>query len=178
VATGETGRMQVIPFTLERANEVVARLHRHHKPVVGHRFSIGAWDYGKCMIVGAAIVGRPIARKVDQYFQCEVTRLVTDGTPNACSFLYGACARIAREMGFEKIHTKILESEPGTSLKASGWKLVGISEGGDWNRPSRGNRRVDQPMCKKKCWTLELRTLLAEEYDYYAADSGGAKPSL
>ena len=40
----------------------------------------------------------------------EVTRLCTDGTKNACSFLYGAAARIAKEMGYKQIQTYILES--------------------------------------------------------------------
>lgn len=53
----------------------------------------------------------------------EVSRVCTDGTYNACSMLYGACARIAKEMGFKKIQTYILQTEPGTSLKASGWKM-------------------------------------------------------
>ena len=90
--------MKVIPLTLAQANEFVARLHRHHKPVVGHRFSIGLEQEG--MLVAVAIVGRPVARHTDQYRIAEVTRLCSDGTKNACSALYSACARIAREMGF------------------------------------------------------------------------------
>jgi hypothetical protein len=82
----------------------------------------------------------------------EVTRLVTDGTPNACSMLYGAAARAADAMGFDRIQTFILEDEPGTSLKAAGWTFEGMTEGGDWNRPSRGGRRVDQPMIRKQRW--------------------------
>ncbi len=63
--------------------------------------------------------------------------------------LYSAAARAAKAMGFLKIQTYILETETGTSLKASGWKLEGKTIGGDWNTPSRGNRRTDQPMCNK-----------------------------
>src|SRR5215469_6564108 len=128
--------MRVVPLTLAQADMVVARLHRHHKPAVGHRFSIGAEVDGQ--IVAAAIVGRPVARMVDQYRVAEVTRLVTDGTRNACSILYAAAARAAQAMGFERIQTYILETEPGTSLKASGWVNEGEAGGGDWNRPSRG----------------------------------------
>lgn len=155
MAEKRKAKFRVIPLTLARANELVEELHRHHKPVQGHRFSVGAMEGDR--VVGAAIVGRPVARMGDQYSECEVTRLVTDGTDNACSFLYGVCARVAREMGFDKIHTKILEGEPGTSLKASGWEFTGMSEGGDWNRPSRGGRRTDQPMCRKQCWSLSFR---------------------
>jgi hypothetical protein len=155
-----------VPFTLSQANEMVARLHRHHKPARGHRFSIGVKDR-QFVLRGAAIVGRPKAHMTEQYGIVEVTRLVTDGARNACSALYGACARIAKEMGFERILTFILEGEPGTSLRAVGWKRIQsdgnyckcedgcklcITEGGDWNRPSRGGRRTDQPQCRKQRW--------------------------
>lgn len=145
--------MRVVPLTLKQANGLISELHRHHKPVVGHRFSIGAESDGK--LVAAVVVGRPVSREVDQYRVAEVTRLVTDGTRNACSLLYAAAARAAQAMGFDLIQTYILESEPGTSLKASGWLLVGTTRGGTgmtrlaaardertspWDR-SRGGRR-------------------------------------
>lgn len=75
--------------------------------------------------------------------------MVTDGTRNACSMLYSACARAAEAMGFYWIQTFILENEPGTSLKAAGWEFIAESRGGDWNQPSRGGRRIDQPQTKK-----------------------------
>lgn len=141
--------MRVIPLTLKQANALVIEIHRHHKPVLSHRFSIGCQaDSG--VLVGAAIVGRPVARMTPAYSVAEVTRLVTDGTKNACSFLYSACARIAREMGFDRIQTFILDSEAGVSVVAAGWVLDSVTDGGDWNRPSRGNRRTDQPMQPKK----------------------------
>jgi hypothetical protein len=118
------------------------------------RFAIGCFHDEK--LVGAAIVGRPVARMTDQWKVAEVNRLVTDGTPNACSFLYGKCASIAKLMGFEEIRTSILESEPGTSLKAAGWKFLHLSDGGDWNRPSRGGRRTDQPMERKQVWGVKF----------------------
>jgi len=123
--------------------------------VVGHRFSIGCMD-DEGEIHGVGIVGRPVAREVDQYKVAEITRLVTDGTPNVCSKLYSACARAAKSMGYEKIQTTILESESGISLKASGWKFDHIIKGRDWNCPSRGGRRTDQPMCDKQVWVKEL----------------------
>lgn len=144
-------RFRVVPLTLSQANELVAQLHRHHKPAQGHRFSIGAVDEeGK--LVGAAIIGRPVARKCPPYEVCEVTRLVSDGTEHVCSFLYGAAARIAKEMGFRKIQTYILFEEPGTSLRAAGWEHEADSPGGDWNQSKKyaGTRRTDQPMTPKR----------------------------
>lgn len=144
-------RLKLAPLTLKQANEMIARLHRHHKTVVGHRFSIGVQNSNG--FVGAVVVGRPVARMTDQNNVAEVTRLVTDGTPHACSMLYAAAARAAEAMGYQKIQTFILENEPGTSLKAAGWKFETMSGGGDWNRPSRGGRRIDQPMVRKQKWS-------------------------
>lgn len=125
---------------LDEANTFVAQHHRHHPPVVGHLFSIGASLGDK--IVGVAIVGRPVARMRDDGLTVEVTRLCTDGTRNACSFLYGAAARAAFALGFQRIGTYILASENGATLRASGWRLIGERGGGSWSVPSRP--RVDK----------------------------------
>jgi hypothetical protein len=143
--------MRVVPLTLKQANMLISTLHRHHKPVVGHRFSIGIRN-DKCELIGACVVGRPVAREVDQYMVAEVTRLVTDGTKNACSILYSAAARAAQAMGFDRIQTYILDTEPGTSLKASGWTFEGYTSGGNWNHSWRKGRREDQPMSPKARW--------------------------
>lgn len=122
-------------IALSEANDFVAENHRHHKPVVGHLFSLGA-VLGE-QLVGVAIVGRPVARMRDDGLTAEVTRLCTDGTRNACSFLYGASARAAFALGFTRIGTYILASEDGITLKAAGWRLIGQTKGGSWSRPSR-----------------------------------------
>lgn len=149
--------MRIVPLTLAQANDLVTRLHRHHKRAQGHRFSIGLEKDG--VLVGAAIVGRPVSRELDAYRVAEITRLVTDGTDHACSALYGAAARIAREMGFDRIQTYILDTEPGTSLKASGWTYEANTSGGNWNHSKQyaGKRREDQPMTPKQRWAKELR---------------------
>ena len=143
-------------MTLADANEYVALYHRHHKPVQGHRFSIGA--IGVTGIVGVAIVGRPVARGCDAYMTAEITRLCTDGEKNACSFLYAACARICKEMGFTRIQTYILDTEPGTTLKAAGWVYEATTAGGDWNHSKAyaGKRRLDQPQEPKQRWAKVL----------------------
>lgn len=83
--------------------------------------------------------------------------MCTDGTPNTCSFLYGACARIAKEMGFDKIQTYILNSENGISLKASGWVCESVSPGGQWKHTDGRPRRTDQPISPKTRWAKVFR---------------------
>jgi hypothetical protein len=143
--------LKVVSLTLRQANKLVEDLHRHHKPARGHRFSLGAVnENGK--LCAAVIVGRPVARAIDWRLVVEVNRLVSDGTKNACSFLYGAAARVSREMGFEKIQTYLLEDELATTMKASGWTLVAITAGGQWTGTNNKARRTDQPTVPKQRW--------------------------
>jgi hypothetical protein len=139
-------RLYHVRIELAEANAFVAEHHRHHGEVVGHLFSLGAALNNK--IVGVAIVGRPVSRMRDDGLTAEVMRLCTDGTRNACSFLYGACAKAAFALGFKRIGTYILASENGASLKASGWRLIGEAGGGSWSAPSRP--RVDKHPLQKK----------------------------
>jgi len=97
---------------------------------------------------GVAVCGRPPGRHYDDGLTMEVTRLCTDGTSNACSMLYAACWRVAKNMGYKRMITYILNTEPGTSLKASGWKLIGQRGGGSWSVPSRP--RIDKHPLQKK----------------------------
>lgn len=128
--------MTLVHLELDEANAFVAEHHRHHKRVVGHKFSLGAVSDGQ--LVGVAIIGRPVARRRDDGKTLEVTRLCTDGTRNACSFLYGAAARAAFALGYERIGTYTLQEEGGASLRATGWKLIGQRSGGNWqNRKGR-----------------------------------------
>ena len=129
--------LELVPITLKEANAFVLQNHRHHKPVAGHKFSIAACDGEK--IVGVAIIGRPVSRHLDNGLTLEVNRLCTDGTKNACSFLYAAAWRAARNMGYKKLLTYILKSESGASLKAAGWKCIGECGGLRWT----GKRRPE-----------------------------------
>lgn len=107
-----------VPLELKEANAFVDQFHRHHNSVYRDKFRIGAMRNGK--LVGVVQVGRPVSRNLDDGKTVEVTRLCTDGTHNACSFLYAKAAKIAQEMGYSKIITYILQSESGISLKSAG----------------------------------------------------------
>lgn len=95
---------EIIPISLREANRFIEKHHRHSGRAQGCKFCVALSD-GLGVIHGVAVVGRPISRYLDDGWTAEVTRLCTDGTFNGCSFLYGCCARIAREMGFRKIIT-------------------------------------------------------------------------
>jgi len=143
-------KLSVCPLSLEEANCLVDRWHSHHGPVVGHKFSLGvATDDG--VVHGAAIVGRPNARYLDNGLTLEVTRCVTDGTSNVASALYGACRRACFALGFTRIVSYTLKSESGVSLKAAGWRVLAESAGGSWSCQSRP--RVDKhPLEPKLRW--------------------------
>ena len=110
--------LEIVPCNLSEAKAFVKQYHRHHGIPVGGKFAVACSDSNK--VVGVAVVGRPVARGFDDGWTAEVTRLCTDGTKNACSFLYAACWRAARAMGYRRIGTYILESESGKSLTAAG----------------------------------------------------------
>lgn len=127
----------------------VSEHHRHHTPPAGHVFSLGAYQGDR--LCGVAIVGRPVARHRDDGATPEITRLCTDGTRNACSFLLGACARASAALGFRRIGTYTLGSEGGASLRAAGWRVISEVKGRSWDTPSR--RRTDKhPTEPKLLW--------------------------
>ena len=141
------------PIEQRDAAAFVDRLHRHHQHTVGDKCRVAAYDGDK--LVGVVQLGRPVARMLDDGMTLEVTRLCTDGTHNACSFLYGRAARIARELGYSKIITYILDSESGISLRAAGWHKEADTAGGSWNCPSRA-REAKAPTVPKQRWAKKL----------------------
>ena len=150
-------RLTICPVDLTEANEFVRQHHRHHQPVPGHKFSLGVVDESG-VIRGVAIVGRPVARRVDDGLTLEVNRVATDGCPNACSALYGACRRAAFALGYRRLVTYTLANESGASLRGAGWRLIGEATtrpGQGWSVPSRP--RIDRhPLQRKLRW--EART--------------------
>ena len=141
--------LRLQPIFFAEAKEFVRRHHRHHQPPVSHLFSLAANDGEK--VVGVCIVGRPCARRLQDGWTCELTRMATDGTRNACSFLYGRAWRAARAIGYQRMITYTLPEEGGASLRGAGWRLVGTTSGGSWNVPSRP--RVDKhPLQEKFRW--------------------------
>lgn len=142
-------KLRAAPISFEDAAEFVRLHHRHHTPPVGHKFSIAAMNGDE--LVGVLIVGRPVSRHRDDGLTLEVTRLCTLGHPNACSFLYGAAARATFALGYRRIGTYTLKREPGTSLVAAGWTLIGETPGKSWSVPTRP-RDDKHPIEPKLIW--------------------------
>jgi hypothetical protein len=148
----------VAPCPLADAQRLVVALHRHHGPVVGHKFSIKASTIDRMCVreEGVAIIGRPVSRHLDDGRTLEVTRLATRSTPNIASKLLAAAAREARRRGYLRLITYTLASEPGVSLLAAGYEVDAHSPGGSWNVPSRP--RIDKhPTEPKTRWVRWLR---------------------
>ncbi len=143
--------MKLAPITQRAAFAFVAEHHRHHRPPRGALFQVAAEHDGR--VVGVVIVGRPVARWLQDGRTAEVTRLCVDGHPNACSKLYAAAWRAAKALGYDRLITYILEDEEGVSLRAAGWVRVTMSGGGSWSRQDRP--RVDKhPTCPKQRWEV------------------------
>ena len=148
--------LELQPITLKEAQKFVNEHHRHNVAPVGHKFSIGLNDEAK--LVGVCMVGRPIARYNDDGLTLEVTRCcVLEGYKNACSKLYAAAWRAAKAMGYKRLITYTLVSEPGTSLKAAGWKVIGQTQykPKGWNTPSRPRVMPERyPTEQKNIWEV------------------------
>jgi len=132
--------LQIVPTTISAASSFVEQHHRHHRPPVGGLFAVAVADGDE--VRGVAIVGRPVARRLDDGWTAEVTRVATDGARNACSMLYGACWRAARALGYRRLVTYTLPEEGGGSLRGAGYTCVGEAGGGSWAR--RDRPRVDR----------------------------------
>ena len=132
--------MDIKPISLKQAQQFVRDNHRHNKPPVGHKFSVGLFVDGA--LVGVAIAGRPVARALDDGLTLEVTRTCTDGTRNANSKLYGAITRAAAALGYRRTLTYTQGDESGASLRGAGWtQAAALAPRAGWDAPSR--RRAD-----------------------------------
>lgn len=146
--------MTLRPITLSDANSFVRKYHRHRGAVLGSKFALAAWD--GFALVGVCIVGRPVSRVLDDGLTCEITRLCTDGTRNAASFLLGRARRAAFAQGYRKVVTYTLESEDGASLRAAGFEQAQLTGGRSWNTPSRP--RAVKNTEKKWRWESESKS--------------------
>lgn len=153
--TDARSSLAIVPCSVADAKVIVKRLHRHHDPPLGGLFALGVVDESGTLR-GVAIVGRPVARKLDDGWTCEVTRVATDGCPNACSALYGAAWRAARALGWRRMLTYTLPSEGGASLRGAGWRPAAETPGRSWSVPSRP-REDHHPLGTKTRWEVGER---------------------
>ena len=149
--------LSCIPLTLKDANKFVKEFHRHNKDCRGHRFSIGAVYNDE--LVGVAIVGRPIARKLDQKLIAEVLRncVKPDAPKGTCSFLYSKAIQVWQVLGGKKVITYTLETEKGSSLKAVNFKDVSKTPVFKYGWTNRKNRILPETQKVRKVrWEKEL----------------------
>lgn len=144
--------LTLVPISLKVANAYVAEHHRHNRPVAAGVCVVGVREGER--LCGVAIIGRPVARMLDDGFTAEVRRVCTDGTYNACSMLLRAAWRAVKALGYGKLITYTLPEEGGASLRAAGFKLVKTDAGGGrWNRPGRPAADT-HPLGHKYRWEL------------------------
>ena len=146
-----------VVLSRKRANEFIERVHRHSRPVQGWKYCVALED--DISLVGLAIVGRPVARALDNGQTLEVTRVcVLDGkTKNIVSQLLGGCIRIAVEGGYRKLVTYTREEEDGSSLRSVGFVRETTTSGGSWNSKKRRRKRRPSEEGKKVRWARVLQ---------------------
>ena len=144
--------LTIQPIDYDEACKFILQYHSHHLPPQGWKFGIAVNDGQN--VVGVITIGRPVSRMLDDGVTLEVTRCCTDKTPYVASKLYGAARRATFALGYKRLITYTLQSEAGTSLKAAGWKEIGVAGGGTWNRNQR--HRIDTyPIEQKILWEAQ-----------------------
>lgn len=147
--------LRLVPVTRDVAFAFVDSHHRHHGRPQGYRFAVGAADGEQ--LVGVAIAGRPVARMLDDGHTLEIVRVATDGTPNACSLLYGACWRAGRALGYDTAVTYTQQGESGASLRAAGWCIdAQLAPRAGWDTPTR-RRGSSSPPIPRIRWRIGAR---------------------
>ncbi|MFT4190342.1 MAG: hypothetical protein QM617_02330 [Comamonas sp.] len=133
---GRDHSVRFAPISQRAAKDWITVTHRHLPAPVGDLFRVGLEVHGKLVAVGVA--GRP-CRMLQDGRTAELTRIASAApvAVNACSRLYGALRRAGQCMGYVRFVTYTLPGEPGTSLRAAGFHFDGLTDGGEWSRPSR-----------------------------------------
>lgn len=132
-----TGDLRLVPVSQAVAHDCVTRWHRHNAAPPSEVFRMGVAN-AEDELVAAALGGRPVARHFDDGFTIEVTRVSSDGTRNATSMLYAACARVAFGLGYRRVITYTQADESGSSLRAAGWRVIAQRPPRKgWSAPSR-----------------------------------------
>ena len=151
-ANSEINDLTVTPTTLKQAQQFIAAHHRHHQPPHGHKFAVSVVDSATGQMVGVAVAGLPVARNNDDGRTLEITRVcVLDGVPNGCSKMIGALRKAGAALGFRRFISYTLDTEPGTSYRAAGFRCDRVTSGDTWDRPGR-KREIKSPTGPKKRW--------------------------
>ena len=147
-------RLVPVPCSVTRARDVVEVWHRHHGPSTSALYAAAvATEDGT--VRGVALIGRPVARLLDDGWTLEVTRVATDGTPNACSALYGIARRLAAALGYSRLVTYTRADEPGSSPRGAGFADDGEIRARSWDMP--GRPRTDKTeIVRRRRWSMEL----------------------
>ena len=137
-------------YPLKEISKFIDDNHRHHLSPQGCNFAFGVKLGDK--FIGVITAGRPVAAALDNGSTLEITRVcVKKGYKNLCSYLYSHMVKIAKDMNYQRVITYTLESEPGTSCVAAGFKLAYKSKGGEWSCKTRP-RHTKAPTCPKNMW--------------------------
>lgn len=149
------------PCSVKAALKQVRAWHRKLPKLQGALFAarvIG--PDGECCAVG--LFGNPCQEWQDTG-RGVITRIAAqEGLPKvgehaapACTMLYGALCRAAKALGYREAWTYTLPEEPGTSLRAAGFIKMGLTDGGDYDRPSRNRKPAIRPEPKVR-WLRQL----------------------
>lgn len=141
--------IEIVPISQKAAHDWVNATHRHLSAPQGELFRVALEIDGQLQAVG--IAGRP-CRMLQDGRTVDITRVasIAPVEVNASSRIYSSLIKAGRALGYRRFITYTLLEEPGTSLRAANFHEDGITNGGEWSRPSRKRKAAEQPGQKRR----------------------------
>lgn len=173
-------RLTIVPTNRDEVHAFIRRYHRHHPRPTGFAALVAVADEAG-FVVGVAVLGRPVAHRLQDGWTFEVTRSCTDGHPNANSSLYGAAWRAARALGYRRGITYTQDGESGSSLLAAGWQQAAtLKPRPGWDMPGRPRDNGQHPTeIGRTRWEIRAEPPPWPSRPQVAADGAGdPHPSL
>ncbi|MFF7415619.1 XF1762 family protein [Streptomyces lydicus] len=144
--------LHLVAVRSREAADFVRTWHRRHPPPAGQVFAVGVTNEDG-ILRAVAIVGRPVARHLDDGATLEVTRTCSDGIRNANSLLYGAAWRAAKALGYTRLITYTQDGESGASLRGDNWRVIARRPPRPgWHTPSRPRARRGTEHVARTLW--------------------------
>ena len=149
------------PITVKAARQWCRAVHRHLPEVQGGLFAASVCNDDGLVAVGIAGnparvwqgTGRIVISRVAALSELEH---VGNHAAPACTMIYGSLCRAARALGYREAWSYTLPGESGASLRAAGFRYMGETSGGEWDREGRP-REKPVNASKKGRWMRVLR---------------------
>lgn len=152
----------MVPITKNDARAFIERHHSHHNAPI-QAIMWAAVEF-KDQVVCVGCLERPKARVTASSTKTvEITRVASDGSAkNAASKCIAHISRAALALGYTRLISFTLLGEAGTSYRAAGWRVTGLTPPRKgWSSSGRPRARAQQKGAKVR-WEFGPSALLVD----------------